>query len=101
MLTITQRTRRPSTPSCIRRPSRRRQAGLRITRGVAPDGQPGLKLSVADAPESDDAVVAAENTPVFLDAEAAELLDDKVLDAQVEGGQVGFMLRDQQPGPTQ
>jgi iron-sulfur cluster assembly protein len=75
-------------------------AGLRITRGVAPDGQPGLTLAVADAPESDDAVIDAENTPVFLDAEAAELLDDKVLDAQVEGGQVGFMLRDQQPGPT-
>jgi Fe-S cluster assembly iron-binding protein IscA len=76
-------------------------AGLRITRGVAPDGQPGLTLAVADAPESDDAIVEAENTPVFLDAEAAALLDDKVLDAQVEGGQVGFTLRDQQPGPTQ
>jgi Fe-S cluster assembly iron-binding protein IscA len=76
-------------------------AGLRITRGVAPDGQPGLTLAVADAPESNDAIVEAENTPVFLDAEAAALLDDKVLDAQVEGGQVGFMLRDQQPGPTQ
>jgi Fe-S cluster assembly iron-binding protein IscA len=76
-------------------------AGLRITRGVAPDGQPGLTLAVADAPESDDAIVEAENTPVFLDAEAAALLDDKVLDAQVEGGQVGFMLRDQPPGPTQ
>jgi hypothetical protein len=34
---------------------------------------------------------------VFLDAEAAELLDDKVLDARMEGDQVGFTLRDQQP----
>jgi hypothetical protein len=27
-------------------------AGLRIARGVSPDGQPGLTLAVADAPES-------------------------------------------------
>ena len=74
-------------------------AGLRITRGVSPDGQPGLTLAIADAPEAEDAVIEAENTAVFLDAEAAELLDDKVLDAQVEGNQVGFTLRDQQPDP--
>jgi iron-sulfur cluster assembly protein len=72
-------------------------AGLRIARGVSPDGQPGLTLAVADAPASEDAVIAAETTAVFLDAEAAELLDDKVLDARMEGDQVGFTLRDQQP----
>jgi iron-sulfur cluster assembly protein len=76
-------------------PTDSEQAGLRIARGVSPDGQPGLELSVADAPAADDAVVASEGTPVFLDAEAAQLLDDKVLDAKVEGGQVGFMLREQ------
>jgi len=52
-------------------------------------------LSVADAPAADDAVVASEGTPVFLDAEAAQLLDDKVLDARIDGGQIGFMLREQ------
>jgi Fe-S cluster assembly iron-binding protein IscA len=76
-------------------PTESDQAGLRISRGVSPDGQPGLELSVADAPAADDAIVAAEGTPVFLDAEAAQLLDDKVLDAKVEGGQVGFVLREQ------
>jgi iron-sulfur cluster assembly protein len=76
-------------------PTDSEQAGLRIARSVSPDGQPGLELSVADAPAADDAVVASEGTPVFLDAEAAQLLDDKVLDAKVEGGQVGFMLREQ------
>jgi iron-sulfur cluster assembly protein len=70
-------------------------AGLRITRGVAPDGQEGLALSVTDGPAAEDAVVEAEGTPVFLDQEAAALLDDKVLDARVEGGQIGFMLREQ------
>ena len=68
-------------------------AGLRIARGVAPDGQEGLELSVTDGPAP--AVVEAEGTPVFLESEAAEMLDDKVLDARVDGRQVGFMLRDQ------
>jgi Fe-S cluster assembly iron-binding protein IscA len=70
-------------------------AGLRIARGVAPDGQEGLSLSVTTGPAPDDAVLEAEGTPVFLDQEAADILDDKVLDARVEGGQIGFMLREQ------
>jgi iron-sulfur cluster assembly protein len=76
-------------------PTESEEAGLRIARGVAPDGKPGLELSVADGPAEDDAVLEAEGTAVFLDSETAALLDDKVLDATVEGGQVGFMLRDQ------
>jgi Fe-S cluster assembly iron-binding protein IscA len=75
-------------------------AGLRIARGVAPDGQEGLQLSVSGQPEPDDAVVEAEGTPVFLDSEAAALLDDKVLDARVDGEQVGFLLREQRDEPT-
>jgi len=74
-------------------------AGLRIARGVTPDGQQGLELSVTPGPAADDAVVDAEGTNVFLDAEAAQLLDDKVLDAKVEGEQVGFLLREQD-GPA-
>ena len=70
-------------------------AGLRIARGVAPDGEEGLSLSVTSGPAPDDAVLEAEGTPVFLDQEAADILDDKVLDARVEGGQIGFMLREQ------
>jgi iron-sulfur cluster assembly protein len=70
-------------------------AGLRISRGVTPDGQEGLELAVTDRPDPEDAVVEAEGTPVFLDSEAADLLDDKVLDARVQGDQVGFTIRDQ------
>jgi Fe-S cluster assembly iron-binding protein IscA len=73
-------------------------AGLRISRGVAPNGQEGLELSVTDCPGPGDAVVEAEGTSVFLDSGAADMLDDKVLDAQVQGDQVGFLLRDQQDG---
>jgi Fe-S cluster assembly iron-binding protein IscA len=76
-------------------PNASETAGLRIARGVTPDGQQGLELSVADAPVSDDSVVEAEGTPVYLDPEAAAMLDDKVLDAQVDGDRVGFLLREQ------
>jgi iron-sulfur cluster assembly protein len=70
-------------------------AGLRIARGVAPGGEEGLELSVTNSPAPDDAVVEAEGTPVFLESEAAALLDDKILDARVEGNEVGFLLREQ------
>jgi iron-sulfur cluster assembly protein len=76
-------------------PNASETAGLRIARGVTPDGQQGLELSVADAPASEDAVMEAEGTPVYLDSEAAAMLDDKVLDAQVSGDRVGFLLREQ------
>jgi iron-sulfur cluster assembly protein len=75
-------------------------AGLRIARGVASDGQEGLELSVTDRPEPDDAVVEAEGTPVFLESTAAAMLDDKVLDATVEGEKVGFVLREQRDEPS-
>ena len=94
MLTITQDAAAAIDAVVDSAPTESDQAGLRISRGVSPDGQPGLELSVADAPAADDAVVASEGTPVFLDAKAAQLLDDKVLDARVDGGQIGFMLRE-------
>ena len=72
-------------------------AGLRITRGVTPEGQEGLQLSVTDRPAPDDAVVEAEGASVFLDSEAATLLDDMVLDAEVDGDRIGFTLH-QRPG---
>lgn len=66
-------------------------AGLRIA--AAPDG---LTVSPATAPESSDQVVEGEGARVFLETEAAESLDDKVLDAQVDdAGRVQFLLGDQ------
>ncbi len=70
-------------------------AGLRIARATTPDGEEGLQLAVTSGPAADDAVVEAGGTPVFLDVEAAALLDDKVLDARVTGDEVGFLVRDQ------
>ena len=74
----------------------------------APDGglrirdtgsaETGFELGIAPQPESTDAVVETEGARVFLDAGAALVLDDKVLDAQMEqDGSVRFALAGQPP----
>jgi iron-sulfur cluster assembly protein len=73
--------------------------GLRITGG--PGAEPSLEVAPASAAEPGDAVVEQEGASVFLDEAAAQLLDDKVLDARVDQeGQVEFGLgqQEQQPG---
>jgi iron-sulfur cluster assembly protein len=69
-------------------------AGLRITREVNTDagGEPrvDLRLSVVAAPEEGDEILEAER--VFIDPDAAELLDDKLLDADYVGDDVRFSL---------
>ena len=53
--------------------------GLRIAKDAGE--QPTLALSLAAVPAEDDTVVDADGARVFLDGQAAQLLDDKVLDA--------------------
>ncbi len=56
---------------------------------------PGLQIQLAPAPQADDAVVEAEGAHIFLAPEAAQALDDKVLDADVEGEEVRFAVMEQ------
>ncbi len=66
-------------------------AGLRITSEVAPE--PTFAVSAAEAPEPGDQTVEQDGATVYLDEQAAALLDDKVLDAAVdEAGKVEFAL---------
>jgi iron-sulfur cluster assembly protein len=69
-------------------------AGLRITREVNTEagGEPrtDLRLSVVAEPEEGDEVLEEER--VFVDPDAAELLDDKLLDADYVGDDVRFSL---------
>jgi iron-sulfur cluster assembly protein len=67
-------------------------AGLRIAQSDGVDGSTTLSLTLAVAPEPSDQVVETSNVPVFVDAAAADFLEDKVLDAEVQDGQVGFTL---------
>jgi iron-sulfur cluster assembly protein len=72
-----------------------RGAGLRITRetSAVADGQAprtDLRLSVVAGPEEGDEVLEAER--IFLHPEAAEFLDDKLLDADIVDDEVRFSL---------
>jgi Fe-S cluster assembly iron-binding protein IscA len=69
-------------------------AGLRIAPAEEPAG--AFALSVAPGPEQDDQVVAIEDGEVFLDPSAAQALDDKTLDADVDPqGAVSFSVIEQ------
>jgi iron-sulfur cluster assembly protein len=57
--------------------------------------QANLQLSVVSLPAEDDEIIEEEGARLFLEPEAASLLDDKVLDASVEHNQVAFTIADQ------
>ena len=57
--------------------------------------QANFELSVVPLPAEDDEVIEERGARVFLEPEAASLLDDKVLDASVEQNQVAFTIADQ------
>jgi Fe-S cluster assembly iron-binding protein IscA len=68
-------------------------AGLRITQEVSAEGaeqRPNLRLSpVASAEEGDEVL---EDVRIFLDPEAVDYLDDKLLDAELGGDDIRFSL---------
>ncbi|MGH3032218.1 MAG: HesB/YadR/YfhF-family protein [Gaiellaceae bacterium] len=69
-------------------------AGMRIAvASEAADETPDLRLSVVEGAKDNDEVVTG--LPVFVDEQATDYLDDKVLDAEVEGEQVRFSLHPQ------
>jgi Fe-S cluster assembly iron-binding protein IscA len=75
-------------------------AGLRISaqhpstsNGNGP--QADLLLDVVSAPDPDDTSV--DGTPLYVDSATADLLADKVLDAEMAGSKVEFTLRQQSP----
>jgi len=57
--------------------------------------QMNFQLSIAEMPAEDDEVVEEQGARVFLEPEAASLLDDKVLDANIEQDRVAFTIADQ------
>jgi iron-sulfur cluster assembly protein len=74
------------------------EPGLRITAGPpTPEGTP-LELSVAAGAESTDQTIEEGGARVYLEELVVPALDDKVLDAEVDGDQVRFALREAQPG---
>ena len=92
MLTITDTAADALDSIVAATPDTPEQAGLRIAPAAGENGQPGFSLALTAAPVDGDQVVPGHDTPVYVAAESAQELDDKILDAEVDGDQVGFML---------
>ena len=94
MLTITDRA-AEAIKGIVASPEVPEGAGLRIA--APPRAQPegALEVSVAALPAEADEVVEESGAHVFLEPVAAEALNDKVLDAEVEGSEVRFAVGEQ------
>jgi Fe-S cluster assembly iron-binding protein IscA len=71
-------------------------AGLRITAEIQVSGDdgpaPAVQLELVEAPGPGDQVL--EGAPVFVEAEAARMLQDKMLDAEHAGDRLRFAVRE-------
>jgi iron-sulfur cluster assembly protein len=68
--------------------------GVRISAGETTPTGTALNIAIVHGPETEDQSVDDAGAHVFLEPGVAEFLDDKVLDAQVDAGQVSFALLD-------
>jgi iron-sulfur cluster assembly protein len=71
-------------------------AGLRIARPADTDERgAGFELSVTATPQSEDRVIEEHGAQVFLQPDAADVLDDRLLDADMRDDKVRFLLEPQ------
>lgn len=71
-------------------------AGLRLERGTDESGDTLIGIAIVDEPEPDDEqALAPPEAGVFLASDLAEMLDDQVLDAEIQGDDVAFTIRPQ------
>ena len=69
-------------------------AGLRIASGApGPDGPGELHVTTAPGPGENDQIIVAGGARIYLEPQAAALLDDKILDARPDAnGNARFSL---------
>jgi len=75
-------------------------SGLRIVAAHDEDGGPALSIELATEPGEGDQVLDDDGTRLFLEPEAASMLDDKVLDAQRHDDHFHFSLEEQADGES-
>ena len=95
MLTLTQGAAEAVKSIVSSSPGLPETAGLRISEQEPAGGGAGFQLSLADGPLEQDEVVEEAGARVFLEAEAAQSLDDKILDAAVDESGVKFAISPQ------
>jgi Fe-S cluster assembly iron-binding protein IscA len=62
---------------------------------ISPHEEVGLIVSITDSPPTEDKVVQGEEIAISVEPSAAEMLEDKELDATIVDGQVNFSIADQ------
>jgi iron-sulfur cluster assembly protein len=72
--------------------------GLRISAGPPTEQGTSLEIGLAGEAEPSDKTVEEGGARIYVEELVAPALDDKMLDASMEGDQVRFALRDAQPG---
>jgi len=72
--------------------------GIRISIAQQNGAQATLELAVSPAPLEGDEVLEADGAHVFLDELAAMALEDKALDAQIEGDEISFEIDEREDG---
>jgi iron-sulfur cluster assembly protein len=74
--------------------------GIRISIARQNGSQASLELAISPAPMEGDDVLDVNGAHVFLDEMASVALDDKSLDAEVDGGEISFGIVDRdEAGP--
>jgi iron-sulfur cluster assembly protein len=74
--------------------------GIRISIARQNGSQASLELALSPAPMEGDDVLELNGAHVFLDEMASVALDDKSLDAEMEGGEISFGIVEQdEEGP--
>lgn len=91
MLTLTENA-QTLVRDIVSRPEVPAEGGLRIA--PSPDADQ-LEVSLADSPSPGDQVIDAGDARVFVEATAAEALNDSTLDADTTDAGSGFVLRQQ------
>lgn len=76
------------------------EGGIRISIARQNGSQASLELALSPAPMEGDDVLELNGAHVFLDEMASVALDDKALDADVQGGEISFGIVEQdEEGP--
>jgi iron-sulfur cluster assembly protein len=76
------------------------EGGIRISIARQNGSQASLELAISPAPMEGDDVLELNGAHVFLDEMASVALDDKALDAEVQGGEISFGIVEQdEEGP--
>ncbi|MGH3029365.1 MAG: HesB/IscA family protein [Gaiellaceae bacterium] len=70
-------------------------SGLRIQAEPTGEGQVSFELAMVESPDEGDQVIEEAGARVFVEPEAALILEDKILDATVAGDRVQFGLSEQ------